>query len=343
MNGAEKTGVLIINLGTPDAPTPPAVGRYLKQFLMDKWVIDIPAILRWILVHILIVPKRKFASAEAYEKVWTKKGSPLYFHSQEFCAKVENHLGDKFLVRLGMRYGNPSIPAAIEYFKKAGVKELVVMPLYPQYAESSTRSSLEEVERALRSDSFSPRVKIVPPFFDSVGFIKAYAQEIRKSLAQDSHLLLSYHGLPERHVQKTDLTKNHCLKSPNCCDKMVDANRFCYRAHSFATSRALATELGLSKNQYSVSFQSRLGRAPWIKPYTDFLYKDLIAEGKKNIVVASPSFVADCLETIEELGMRLREDFIRDGGEKFDLVPCLNSSDPWVHAATDLIVRFARS
>ena len=162
-------------------------------------------------------------------------------------------------------------------------------------------------------------------------------------MSEKSHLLLSYHGLPERHVQKTDPTSSHCLKTPNCCDKIVEANQFCYRAHCFATSRALASELGLNSNQYSVSFQSRLGRSPWIKPYTDFLYKDLISEGKTQIVVASPSFVADCLETIEELGMRLREDFLRDGGKNFELVPCLNSSDQWVQALSDVVARVAKT
>lgn len=343
MKTQAKTGVLIINLGTPDAPTPLAVGRYLKQFLMDKWVIDIPTIFRWILVHLLIVPKRKFASAEAYEKVWTEKGSPLLSNSKDFCAKLQLKLGDSYVVRLGMRYGNPSISAAIEFFKGAGLDKLVVMPMYPQYAESSTRSSHEELTKAVQDQSFDGAVKIVPPFYQSIGFVKAYASQIRKSLKEGSHLLLSYHGLPERHVQKTDLTKNHCLKSANCCDVMTDANRFCYRAHCYATSRALADELGISKNQYSVSFQSRLGRAPWIKPYTDFLYKDLIVEGKTQLVVASPSFVADCLETIEELGMRLREDFIRDGGKQFDLVPCLNSSDEWVSATADVVGQVSKT
>lgn len=340
---SNKTGVLIINLGTPDEPTPQAVERYLKQFLMDKWVVDIPAIFRWILVNILIVPKRKFASAEAYEKVWTSQGSPLLSISKEFCANLQSVLGDGFLVRLGMRYGNPSIPSAVEFFKQSGVDHLVVMPMYPQYAESSTRSSLEELKESLKKSSYAPSLKIVPPFYQSPGFVKAYASLIKKSLKEDSHLLLSYHGLPERHVQKTDLSGNHCLKKSNCCDQITEANRFCYRAHCFATSRELAKELGLKPSQYSVSFQSRLGRSPWIKPYTDFLYKDLIGEGHKNLVVASPSFVTDCLETIEELGIRLKEDFLRDGGETFTLVPCLNASESWVEAVSDVVVRVAKS
>ncbi len=341
------TGVLIINLGTPDAPTPSAVGRYLKQFLMDKWVVDIPLIFRWILVHILIVPRRKFASAEAYKKVWTDSGSPLLSNSNEFCIRLQAHFdsndGDKFLVRLGMRYGKPSIPDAIRFFKENKISELVVMPMYPQYAESSTRSSIEEVDSALKHNSFAPKVKTVNPFYQSNGFIKSYADQIRARLTAGAHLLLSYHGLPERHVQKTDPTHQHCLKKSNCCEQVSEANRFCYRAHCFSTSRALAYELDLKPNQYSVSFQSRLGRSPWIKPYTDFLYKDLINEGKTNLVVASPSFVTDCLETNEELGMRLREDFIRDGGKQFDLVPCLNSSDQWVRAVADVVERVAKT
>lgn len=338
-----KTGVLIINLGTPDEPTPPAVGRYLKQFLMDKWVVDINPILRWILVHLLIVPKRKFTSAEAYEKVWTEKGSPLMVYSKEFCEKLQTTLGDNFEVNLAMRYGNPSIPSAVKKFKEQGIDSLVVMPMYPQYAESSTRSSEDQLAKTLKRLDYNPKLNVVPAFYQLNGFIKSYAELIKQKLNPQSHLLLSYHGLPERHVRKTDPTGSHCLQSANCCDVISNANRLCYRAHCFATSRALAKELGLEKSQYSVSFQSRLGRSPWIKPYTDFLYKDLINEGKTNVVVASPSFVADCLETVEELGMRLREDFLKDGGQQVELVSCLNASDSWVRAVADVVVQVSKT
>lgn len=338
-----KTGVLILNLGTPDDPSPKSVGRYLKQFLMDKWVVDIPFLVRAFLVYVLIVPKRKFASAEAYEKVWTHQGSPLLFHSKNFVTKLKAILGSQFEVKVAMRYGNPSISDVLGEFQKSQINNLIVIPMYPQYAESSVRSSLEELKAAFKKLNFAPSLKIVPPFHSSQGYLDSYAELIRPHLSPSTHLLMSYHGLPERHVQKTDLTGKHCLKSQTCCDSLNDANRFCYRAHCFATSRGLAERLGLSREQYSVSFQSRLGRSPWIKPYTDFLYKDLINQGKTNLVVVSPSFVTDCLETIEELGMRLREDYLRDGGTAFTLVPCLNDSDQWVAAVSDVVDRVAKT
>lgn len=338
-----KTGVLIINLGTPDNPEPEAVGRYLKQFLMDKWVLDTNPLLRWFLVNVLIVPKRKFASSEAYKKVWTQRGSPLLFHSKDFVEKLQGQLGSNFGVKLAMRYGTPSISSVVEEFKREAFDRLVVFAMYPQYAESSVRSSMEELENSLNDLNYRPEVKVIPPFHSYDGYIEAYANQIKPHLSRETHLLLSYHGLPERHVRKTDPTKSHCLSKPNCCDALVDANRFCYRAHCFATSRLLAQKLGLRPDQYSVSFQSRLGRDPWIKPYTDFLYVDLIKQGKTNLVVASPSFVTDCLETLEEISMRLREDFLRDGGKQFNIVSCLNSSDEWVSAAREIVLRVAKS
>lgn len=338
-----KTGVLIINLGTPDDPSPNSVGRYLKQFLMDKWVIDIPVILRWIFVHSLIVPKRKFTSAKAYQKIWNDKGSPLLYYSKSFTDKLQKKLGERFDVQLAMRYGTPSIRSAVEYFKRNNFQSIIVLPLYPQYAESSTRSSIEQLRLVLKKLNYFPKISIVPPFHSSEGYIKAFASLIREKLSDNSHLLLSYHGLPEHHIKRTDLSGDHCLVSATCCDQLNDNNRFCYRAHCFATSRLIAKELGLGSDQYSVSFQSRLGRRPWIKPYTDFHYKDLISSGKNDVVVASPSFVTDCLETLEEIGIRLRSDFLKEGGTSFELVGCLNDNDEWVNSVSDVVVQVSKT
>lgn len=333
----KKTGVLLLNLGTPDAPEPEAVGRYLKEFLMDKWVIDIPAPLRWFLVNVLIVPKRKFASAEAYKKIWTHEGSPLLTNLKKLAEQVAPRLGGA-PVAVGMRYGDPSIASAFQKLKTCD--RILVFPLYPQYAESSVRSSEEKCQAVAKEVGFSGEVQFVPPFFDEAGFIAAFAQlvqESQKSFSAD-HLLMSFHGLPEHHVKRTDPTGQHCLANSSCCDKMVDANRLCYRAQSFATARALAKKLGITN--YSVSFQSRLGRRPWIKPYSDELYKSLPQNGVKRLLVVSPSFAADCLETLEEIEMRGREDFLAAGGEDFKMVPCLNFHPLWVEAVVDTCQRY---
>jgi len=339
------TSVVLLNLGTPDEPKPEAVGRYLKEFLMDKWVVDIPTPFRWFLVHVLIVPKRKHTSAEAYEKVWTEKGSPLMWHTSEFSEKVRSKLIGKAEVELAMRYGNPSIQAVVERLFQKRVKKIIVMPLYPQYAESTFRSSREEFLRQVLRVSqtgkvWNPEVQFVPPFFADAGFIAAYSDLIKETLEREKpqHLLFSYHGVPERHVLRTDQTGKHCLKRPDCCDKMVEANRHCYRAQCYETTRLIARHLGLKDDFYSVSFQSRLGRTPWIKPYTDLVYPELAARGVEKLVVVSPSFTADCLETVEEIAMRGKEEF-QNGNQSRDLVqvPCLNSDDRWVQAAVQML------
>ncbi len=333
-------GVLLVNLGTPDTPDPKAVGRYLKQFLMDRWVIDIPWIFRWILVHVLIVPRRKYSTTEAYKKIWTAKGSPLLFHTRALCDRVAQALGNSYCVEFGMRYGNPSLRSALLRLQLANCSEIDVIPLYPQYAESSTRTAEEEINFVVQSIGLKVPLRMRRDFYDDPGFIAAYSELIRSTWTNEKpdHLLLSYHGLPERHIRNVDRSGGkHCLAANDCCDSICDINRDCYRAQCYATSRLLAGSLGLSPHQYTVSFQSRLGRTPWIQPFTDEVYSELANKGIRRLVVACPSFTADCLETVEEIGIRGASDFKNAGGETLIRVPCVNSTDAWVDAVCKLI------
>ena len=340
----KSTGVLLLNLGTPDSPEPHDVGRYLKQFLMDKWVIDIPWLLRWILVHILIVPKRKYASSEAYKQIWTSQGSPLLVNLESLAVKLRPLLAG-IEVETAMRYGRPSIDAGLTRLKAKNVSEVIVFALYPQYAESSTRSSIEECRRAAKKIGLSAELRFYPAFYDHPEFIAAYADILRPKIEAEKpdHVLFSFHGLPERHIKRTDRSGGqHCLKQSNCCDQIVDANRDCYRAQSYATARALGRMLKLSPEKWSVSFQSRLGRTPWIRPYTDFVLVELPPKGVKSLAVACPSFAADCLETLEEIAIRGATEFKAAGGEYMHVLDCPNADERWAKAVSNMITEFHR-
>lgn len=332
-----RTGVLLINLGTPDAPTPEAVGRYLREFLMDGFVIDVPAPLRWFLVNVLIVPRRKYQSAAAYQKVQLPEGSPLLVYTRALTQKVAGELGDEYLVEFAMRYGNPSIHSALGKLQKQEADPIIVWPLYPQYAESSFETAVVETKRSAAELGCGDRLTFLPPFYDRPEFIDAFASRIRQALAAQNseHLVLSFHGLPERHVKK--LHPRHCLLSANCCEQIGAANQDCYRAQCFATARAIAQQLGLNAESYTVSFQSRLGRAKWISPNTEEVLADLARRGKKRISVACPSFVADCLETVEEIALRGRDTFIAAGGTDLQLIASLNDEPDWVAAVAAMI------
>jgi ferrochelatase len=335
------TGLLLCNLGTPDQPTPASVRRYLRQFLSDPRVLDIHPVGRWLLLNLIILPLRSSKSAAAYRKIWSERGSPLLWHSEDLVAAVRRQLGPDWVVELGMRYGHPSIGSALEKLRNAGADRIVVFPLYPQYAVSSTGSTVAEVFRLAARPWSPPSLTFVEAFYEDPGFIDAFAAvggPILKS-AEPDHVLMSFHGLPERHMRKTDATSRHCLASADCCERIVPANRNCYRAQCYATARALAGRLGLAEGSWSVSFQSRLGRTPWIHPYTDVVIPRLAAEGKKRLVVFSPAFVADCLETVEEIGMRAKEQFVAAGGEQLTLVPSLNATPAWVDAVVALARR----
>jgi ferrochelatase len=339
MHESRMIGLLLINLGSPDDPTPRAVRRYLREFLSDPRVIDIHPVARALLLHAVILPFRPKKSAEAYRKVWTERGSPLLFNSNDLLAAVRTRLGGGWTVELGMRYGSPPLHAALERLAAAGCARIVVLPLYPQYASSSTGSSLEKIFALAGAREAVPNLTVVPPFYDDAGFLDAFAAVGAPVLAADryDHVLFSFHGLPERQIHKCDATGAHCLASERCCDAMVDANRDCYRAQSYATARALAARLKLK--EWSVSFQSRLGRTPWIKPYTDHEIPRLVAAGKKRIAVFCPAFVADCLETLEEIGMRARDQLKECGGELLTLVPSLNATGAWADAVAALARR----
>lgn len=334
-------GLLLINLGTPDEPTTPAVRRYLRQFLSDPKVIDINPVARAIILNLFILPTRPRKSAEAYQQIWTERGSPLLFHSEDLLGKVRERLGDGWRIELGMRYGNPSIPDALERFRQASITDIVVFPLYPQYATSSVGTALDAVYGDAQKHWDLPYFTVVPPFYEHPGFIEAVAAVGQRELDEfkPDHVLFSFHGLPEHHMKKSDPTGAHCLVQPGCCDSIGDANRGCYRAQCYATSRALASALNLTADNHSVAFQSRLGRRPWIKPYTDVALEELAGAGVKRLAVFCPAFVADCLETLEEIGIRADEDFRAAGGDALRLVPCVNSSDLWA----DAVVRMAEA
>lgn len=337
-----STGVLLINLGTPDSTNTGDVRRYLRQFLSDPRVLDIPALGRWALLNLIILPTRPSKSAEAYREIWTDEGSPLLLHTRDLTEGVAAELGDSVTVRFAMRYQNPSIQKAMEAFDKEGVDRIVVVPLYPQYASSSSGSVLEELYKSAGSFWNVPNLDVVPPFYNDPDYQAVLADFTKAFLdAQEpiDYLLISFHGLPERHVEKCDTRGDYCLKQENCCDQISAVNRYCYRAQSFASARDLAKRMGLSEEQYGVAFQSRLGRTPWIQPYTDQVLEELPKQGKKRVAVVVPSFTSDCLETLEEIALRGKEDFMEAGGEYYVTVPCLNSDANFVRVIADMVRR----
>jgi len=336
-------GVLLINLGTPDAPAPDAVGRYLREFLMDPFVIDMPAPLRWFLVNVLIVPRRKYQSAAAYQKIQMPEGSPLLVHTRALAREVAQRLNaadDNYVVEHGMRYGNPSIKSALQNLKARGAEQIIVLPLYPQYAESSFETAVVETKRSARELGCEGQLTFLPPFYDEPGFIKAWAELMRANIDAETtdHLLFSFHSLPVRQLKKFHRAE---ISTPaaECCSKVTTTNQECYRAQCFATAVAIANYLELDPEDYTVSFQSRLGRAEWIGPNTVNVLESLARRGVKRIVVACPSFVCDCLETVEEIGIRGRETFQAAGGDELQLIPCLNADSRWADVVASWIVR----
>ncbi len=339
MSGA-RTGLLLINLGTPRSPDPADVRPYLRQFLSDPRVLDMPALARWLLLTFAILPRRPRESGRAYAKIWTDRGSPLLFHGRDLAEKVRQRLGPAVRVALAMRYGEPSIAAGLRELRDDGIDRVVAFPLYPQYSSAATGSSLEEVFRCAAELWNVPYVQVVPPFYDHPTFLDACAEVARPWVEHEGveRVFFSFHGLPERHVRKSDDSGAHCLIREDCCGRIVPANRHCYRAQCCATARLLAERLGLPRERWVVCFQSRLGRDPWIQPYTDELLEREPRSGVKRAVILSPAFVADCLETLEELGMRGAASWKAAGGETLELVPCLNARDGWA----DAVVAIAR-
>ncbi|HEX4045237.1 MAG TPA: ferrochelatase [Gammaproteobacteria bacterium] len=330
-----KTGILLLNIGTPAHPDTLSVFRYLKQFLSDPRVIDLPALWRWLLVHGLILPLRSRRSARAYQQIWTQAGSPLLINSQRLQAALAAQLGNAYQVEIGMRYGKPDIHTALK--KLADCSQIKILPLFPQYSSAATGSALAEANL--------PQAVEQLYFYQHPGFIAAYLAVIKVQLANKSvdKLIFSYHGLPERHLIHNQFGEGEChavCDKQQDCPSMSAANQWCYRAQCYATSHLLAAGLQLKPAQYTVAFQSRLGRTPWIKPYTDLLLPVLLQQGVKNIAVVCPSFVADCLETLEEVNIRLRASWRQLGGGEFYFIPCLNDHPAWVEALREMVVSF---
>lgn len=323
-------GLLLANLGTPKANDVRSVKTYLREFLTDRRVIDLPWYVRYPLVYGLIVPTRARKSAHAYQAIWTEQGSPLLTHSLNLAAELQKQVGDQFRVALGMRYGTPSIHDAVDELKDC--ESITFLPLYPQYSSSATGSSIEEVMRILAKQEVIPSLKIIRDFHQHPSYINAQVQTIKSHWDEKSHLLFSFHGVPERHILKSGCS-SICV---GVCPINSRANQGCYKAQCHNTVRLVTEQMGLNPEQYSTAFQSRLGAIPWIKPYTDELLNDLAAQGVKNLTVACPSFVVDCLETIEEIGLRAREQWLELGGKEFTLIPCMNQDPQWIKALVDL-------
>lgn len=328
-----KKGLLIINLGTPDAPDSRSVRRYLAEFLADYRVVSLPRPLRYILLYGIILPTRPRQSSKAYQEIWTDEGSPLLIESQNLIKKLEKTIGMDYQIALGMRYGNPSLSTALEQLKDCN--HLTILPLYPQYSSAATGSSLEACLNIIKKQNNIPSIQIIHEFYNNASYIAAQAATIKPWLKNIDHLLFSYHGLPEKHLQQSSC-QSICHDS---CPEIFEKNAFCYRAQCFETSRTLAKSLELNENEYSSSFQSRLGRTPWIKPYTDHHLETLYASGIRKLAVACPSFVSDCLETLEEIAMQAKKQWLSLGGESFTFIPCMNDDEQWVLAIKEIITK----
>ena len=331
-----KIGILVINLGTPDAPTPSAVGRYLREFLGDKRVIDIPWLGRKILVNGIIAPTRKYKSSKEYKKVWTADGSPLLLYTQELAKKLgERFQNEDIHVEMAMRYGSPSMTSVLQKMETDRYDKVIVLPLYPQYASASTGSTLEEAFRLISKWYVIPEIVAISQFWDHPGYLSALEASANGiDLKAYDHILMSYHGLPERQVDK--VYEDKMCSNHSCESEINEENRFCYVATCYATSRAIASRLGINEDDYTVCFQSRLDQK-WVRPFSDEVIVEMAKAGRKKLLVFSPAFVADCLETIVEIGEGYLELFQENGGEDLKLVPSLNTSSIWVDALEQML------
>jgi ferrochelatase len=336
-----KKGILLVNLGTPDAPNTPALRKYLRQFLMDGRVIDIPFLGRWILVNLIIAPLRAPKIVKEYKKLWTEQGSPLLVYGRSVRHLLQEKLGDQYAVELGMRYQSPSIESALLALKQEKVSSIKVISLFPQYASATVGSVAEEVMDIIKQWHVIPDLSFVNHYHTHPKFIEAFAAN-GEPLLQKNHydqVIFSYHGIPERHLRKFGKDFNQCTY-PDCknsCAQGLDEDEYCYRSACFKTSSLIAKKLGLKEDQYSVCFQSRLGKDPWIQPYTEDVVNELAHSGKKKVLAFSPAFVADCLETTLEVGEEYKEQFLEEGGEQWDLVPSLNDGEKWIECLEDLV------
>lgn len=334
-----KTGVLLINLGTPDTPSVSDVRKYLREFLMDRRVIDIPYINRFFLINLIIAPFRAPKSSKVYKELWDEKGSPLCYYGYEVKKLLQEQLGKNYQVEIGMRYQNPSIESALNEFRGKALDKLIIIPLFPQYASATTGSAIEKTMEILSKWEIIPDVKIVSNFPNHPLFIKAFAEIGRKYMEKEDydHFLFTYHGLPERQIAKASI-QNYCQLNDKCCSKYHAKNKYCYRAQCYETTRALVAELQIPADKYTIAFQSRMLKDPWIRPYTDDVIKELAKQGKKKILTFSPSFIADCLETTIEGGEEYKELFKQCGGERWQLVESLNTHETWIECLKDMVL-----
>ncbi|MCF7709102.1 MAG: ferrochelatase [Verrucomicrobia bacterium] len=329
-------GVLLVNVGSPASTSIRDVRRYLREFLMDPYVLDAPYPVRFMIVNLIIAPFRSKKSARAYRRIWREDGSPLIALSRALAESVQERVS--IPVRFAMRYGEPSIESVIGGLRELGVRELLLIPLYPQYAMSTRQTTIEKVKSVLGRMNDEMRLTVKRPFFDDAAYMNSLISSARPALTEGfDHLLFSFHGLPERHVRKTDPTGNHCLSSDDCCDNPGAALETCYRAQSLAMVKTFARVTGIEGSRISYAFQSRLGKGEWLKPYLNDELLRLSGRGVKDLAVICPSFVSDCLETLEEVGDGAREKFLSSGGRRFTLIPCLNDHPHWINTVAGWI------
>ncbi len=332
-----KRAILLMNLGSPDSTATNDVHRYLMEFLMDKRVIDYPWLFRKLLVGGIIVPFRAAKSAEAYKMIWTREGSPLIVLTRQLQAALQQQVREP--VEIVMRYGHPTMEEAFGRLleRVPQLEEVIAVPLYPQYAMASYETAVEYAKEVHKKKKYGFRLNFIKPFYNEPHYLRALSEHMRPYLVKDyDHILFSYHGVPARHIQKTDPTGEHCLRSADCCETSSPAHAFCYRHQCLTTTRELARLLDIPKEKYSHSFQSRLGKG-WLEPFTDIRLAEMPKEGKKKLLILSPAFVSDCLETLEEIAMRGKETFMEAGGEEYTMIPCLNSDPLWVKALGAII------
>ena len=322
-------GVLLVNLGSPESPTAKDVKPYLDEFLMDKYVIDVPFLLRALLVRGIILQTRPKKSAAAYARIWWEEGSPLVVISQRMHKKVQEK--SSIPVALAMRYGTMTIEKGLQELREKGVTEVLLLALYPQYAMASTTTIWELTDELVRTKFPEMKLTKVPAFYNKPDYIQALANSIKKHLDtfEYDHLLFSYHGIPKRHIRKTDVTKSHCAIDGSCCNTPSPAHEYCYRHQCYETTKQVVKLLGIPEGKYSQTFQSRLAGDKWLTPYTDVEVNKMPEKGIKKLAVVTPAFVSDCLETLEEIAMEANEQFLHHGGEKFMAIPCMNDGDEW--------------
>ncbi|MCB0643611.1 MAG: ferrochelatase [Phaeodactylibacter sp.] len=338
----KKRAILLTIVGSPDSTNVRDVRTYLREFLMDERVIDVPQLLRAFLVKGIIVPFRAPKSAKKYETIWTDQGSPLIYLTEQLAEKVAAQTG--LPVYVSMRYANPKPEAVLQRIRQEhpDLEELIMVPLYPHYAMSSYETAVEHVKRTYAADSYTFDLKVVPPFYDHVAYLEALAASIAPSLKEQyDHILFSYHGIPVRHVKKTDPTGSHCMNGAACCSQSSTAHAFCYRHQVIRTTELVAERLGIPKEKYSFSFQSRLGSDKWLQPYTAAQLQAFPGQGVERLLVVCPAFVSDCLETLEEIEEEGQELFLEAGGKHFHMIPCLNDRDDWVAAIETLVNEIA--